>query len=69
MDRVAPYEGVGCRFKSYFAYHVAVAQLVRASGCGPEGCGFELHRSPHKNIGRCGMNTDAVAGRSGGART
>ena len=24
---------------------------------------------PIKNIGRCGMNTDAVAGRNGGART
>jgi hypothetical protein len=23
-----------------------VAQLVRASGCGPEGRGFETHRSP-----------------------
>ena len=26
---------------------VGVAQLVRASGCGPEGRGFESHRSPH----------------------
>lgn len=25
---------------------VGVAQLVRASGCGPEGCGFESRRSP-----------------------
>ena len=25
-----------------------VAQLVRASGCGPEGRGFESHHSPHK---------------------
>ena len=24
----------------------AVAQLVRASDCGSEGCGFETHRSP-----------------------
>ena len=24
-----------------------VAQLVRASGCGPEGRGFETHHSPH----------------------
>ena len=27
---------------------VDVAQLVRASGCGPEGRGFESHHSPHK---------------------
>ena len=27
---------------------VGVAQLVRASGCGPEGRGFESHHSPHK---------------------
>ena len=26
---------------------VGVAQLVRASGCGPEGRGFESHHSPH----------------------
>ena len=26
---------------------VIVAQLVRASGCGPEGRGFEPHQSPH----------------------
>lgn len=26
---------------------VNVAQLVRASGCGPEGRGFEPHHSPH----------------------
>ena len=25
---------------------VGVAQLVRASGCGPEGHGFKSHRSP-----------------------
>ncbi len=24
-----------------------VAQLVRASGCGPEGRGFKTHHSPH----------------------
>ena len=29
---------------------VGVAQLVRASGCGPEGRGFESHHSPHKEI-------------------
>ena len=29
---------------------VGVAQLVRASGCGPEGRGFESHHSPHKNF-------------------
>ena len=27
---------------------VGVAQLVRASGCGPEGRGFEPHHPPHK---------------------
>ena len=27
---------------------VGVAQLVRASGCGPEGRGFNPHRSPTK---------------------
>jgi hypothetical protein len=27
----------------------SVAQLVRASGCGSEGRGFEPHRSPHKS--------------------
>ena len=27
---------------------VGMAQLVRASGCGPEGRGFESHYSPHK---------------------
>ena len=26
---------------------VSVAQLVRASGCGSEGRGFESHHSPH----------------------
>lgn len=29
---------------------VAVAQLVRASGCGPEGWGFETPQSPKKNL-------------------
>jgi hypothetical protein len=29
---------------------VAVAQLVRASGCGPEGRGFETPQSPQKMI-------------------
>ncbi len=28
---------------------VGLAQLVSASGCGPEGRGFESHISPHKN--------------------
>ena len=28
-----------------------VAQLVAASGCGPEGRGFESHHSPQKNTG------------------
>ena len=27
---------------------VGVAQLVRASGCGPEGRGFDSHHSPHE---------------------
>ena len=27
---------------------VGVAQLVRASGCGSEGRGFDSHHSPHK---------------------
>ena len=27
---------------------VGIAQLVRASGCGPEGRGFESHYSPQK---------------------
>ena len=26
---------------------MGIAQLVRASGCGPEGRGFESHYSPH----------------------
>ena len=26
---------------------MGLAQLVRASGCGPEGRGFESHNSPH----------------------
>ncbi len=26
---------------------VGVAQLVRASVCGTEGCGFKSHRPPH----------------------
>jgi hypothetical protein len=29
---------------------VGVAQLVRASGCGPEGRGFESHHSPHEKL-------------------
>ena len=29
---------------------VALAQLVRAPGCGPGGHGFETHRPPQKNI-------------------
>lgn len=28
---------------------VSLAQLVRASGCGPEGHGFEPHSSPHRS--------------------
>jgi hypothetical protein len=32
---------------------VAVAQVVRASGCGPEGRGFESPRSPHVAALRC----------------
>lgn len=30
---------------------VVVAQLVRASDCGSEGCGFETHQSPQKSTG------------------
>ena len=29
---------------------VNVAQLVRASVCGTEGCGFKSHHSPHQPI-------------------
>ena len=29
---------------------VGVAQLVRASGCGPEGRGFDPHRSPNNKL-------------------
>ena len=29
---------------------VGIAQLVSASGCGPEGRGFESHYSPHIEI-------------------
>ena len=29
---------------------VGVAQVVRASGCGPEGHGFKSHRSPKTKI-------------------
>ena len=33
---------------------VGIAQLVSASGCGPEGRGFESHYSPHiENLGGC----------------
>ena len=32
---------------------VGVAQLVRASGCGPEGRGFDSHRSPQKRKSVC----------------
>jgi hypothetical protein len=32
---------------------VAVAQVVRASGCGPEGRGFKSPRSPHVRALRC----------------
>lgn len=31
---------------------VSVAQLVRASGCGPEGHGFEPHHSPQNFYGK-----------------
>ena len=33
---------------NFIKHMVGVAQLVRASGCGPEGRGFDSHRSPHK---------------------
>ena len=26
------------------------SSIGRASGCGPEGCGFEAHRSPHGSL-------------------
>lgn len=48
---------------------VGVVQLANTSDCGSEDREFESPRPPHKNIGRCGMNTDAVTGRNGGART
>lgn len=35
---------------------VGLAQLVRASGCGPEGRGFDPHHSPHEKalaFGKC----------------
>jgi hypothetical protein len=31
-------------------FMASVAQLVRASGCGPEGRGFESRRSPHPSL-------------------
>ena len=41
---------------------VAVAQLVRASGCGPEGRGFESHRPPQKKAPSRGLSF-GVSGR------
>lgn len=34
---------------SFSKSSVAVAQLVRAPGCGPGGCGFKSRRSPHSS--------------------
>ncbi len=31
-------------------FMVGVAQLVRASDCGPEGRGFDPHHPPHKSF-------------------
>lgn len=40
------------KLKKHICYMVAVAQLVEESyehfGCGPRGCGFDSHQSPHK---------------------
>ena len=33
---------------SFYTSMAGLAQLVRASGCGPEGHGFETHNSPQK---------------------
>lgn len=35
---------------------VDVAQLVRASVCGTEGCGFKSHLPPHKNLQKYFIN-------------
>lgn len=34
----------------FLCFVVAVAQLVRALGCGPRGRGFETHQPPHFTI-------------------
>ena len=39
---------------------VDVAQLVRASGCGPEGRGFEPHHPPHLTLIRIYVNISNV---------
>ena len=40
---------VACESRSFMGdlHMVAVAQLVRVSGCGPGGRGFESHQPPH----------------------
>lgn len=44
---------------------VFVAQLVRASGCGPEGRGFETHQTPqiyssrYRNASRCVLGSES----------
>ena len=44
---------MGQGFESLLARHVVdVAQLVRVSGCGPEGRGFEPLHPPHLFMGR-----------------
>ena len=55
-------------FKSLILRHVAVAQLAEHQVVALNVMDSSSIGHP-TNIGRCGMNTDAVAGRSGGART
>src|SRR5262249_49758922 len=44
---------------SQLQFMVAVAQLVRASGCGPEGRGFESPQSPSFTSRRCKIAVNA----------
>ena len=49
LDRATAFYAVGRGFESLKARHMeGLAQLVSASGCGPEGRGFESHISPQK---------------------
>lgn len=52
IGRAIPSYGIGSWFKSSLRHHVAVAQLVRASGCGPEGHGFEFRQPPQNKNNR-----------------